>query len=373
LKKHDKKIIMKSAITIFIIITAGLSLISAIGQLLVRKRKLMNYSLSALSFCMTILQVQAVALITGIGFSRPILFFFNTTALYLLGVLRYFAYFLISLRWEDMPGKKILYFIPSCLALVFDLYYLVLPEADKIQVITDLLSGVFHGQGVFIKFILAGAGIQATVYWSVLLAIIIKGRRAGKPVILSGISISYSVLSIIGINILGAGFIVSSINLIIISSVMLGFMIIGTFLVYQMNPEFMQKTMFPGTKKRYVRSRLTGLETEDLHRRVMELIEKEKVYANEEITLTDFADELSITPHQLSEFLNERLNCNFYSFINQHRIKEAVRIITEDPKRTIQSIVHRVGFNSKSSFYDSFSRFMGMTPNKYRSKLLKKE
>jgi hypothetical protein len=295
---------MKFAITIFIIITAGLSFIASIGQLLVKERRLMNYNLFALLLCFAVLQLQAVALITGIGFTYPILFFLNTTALYLLGVIRYFAYFLVSLRGEDMPRKKFLYFMPSCFALLFDLYYLTLPEADKMHMITSLFSGASFEQGLYLKLMLAGAGIQATVYWSMLLVKLIKSRKAGKAVVLSRISIAYNVLSIIAMCILSAGYLLTLIDLFITASIMLGLMIIGTFLIHQMSPEFLQITIFPKTKKRYSRSLLTRIETDGLYRQLMELIEVEKVYADENVSLTDCADELSITPHQLSEFLN---------------------------------------------------------------------
>jgi AraC-like DNA-binding protein len=362
---------MKYIITGFIIITASMSLVGALGQLLVKERKLINYVLFAQLFCLTILLFQGAAFISGILYSYPIFLFLNVTALYLIGVIRYFAYFLVSLRMFSMPGKKFLYFIPSCAAALFDLYFLFLPGADKAVLLSDLISGSASGPSMYLKVLVAGAGLQATVLWGIIIAKIIQGIRAGKSVILYGTSITYNVLAIAAMNILVAGYLLSMIELFTIASAMLGLLIIGTFLMFQMNPEFLEIIAMPASKKRYSRSRLAGIETDDLHRRVMELVEREKIYADENVTLTDCADELSITPHQLSEFLNERLSCNFYSFINQHRIKEAVKLLVEEPERTILSIAHIVGFNSKSSFYDSFTRFMGMTPNQYRSKFLK--
>ena len=343
----------------------------ALGQLLVKERKLINYVLFAQLFCITILQIQGAAFISGMLYFYPIFFFLNVTSLYLVGVIRYFAYFLISLRMVSIPRKIFLYFIPSCAALLFDLYFLFLTEADKTSLLSGLILGSTSGQGMYLKVLLVGAGLQATVLWGIIIAKIIQTHQAGKTVILYGTSIAYNVLAIAAMNILVAGYLLSMINLIAIASVMLGLLIIGTFLMFQMNQELLEIIALPASKKRYSRSRLTGIETDDLHRRIMELIEKEKIYADENVSLTDCADELSITPHQLSEFLNERLNCNFYSFINQHRIKEAVSLLVEDPERTILSIAHMVGFNSKSSFYDSFTRFMGMTPNQYRRKFLK--
>src|SRR4030042_51559 len=145
---------MKLIITVFIIITASISCIAAFGQLLVKERKQINYVLFALLFCLTVLQIQAIAFLSGMIFSYPILFFFHTTALYMLGTIRYFAYFLVSLRSDSIPGKKLLYFIPSCFALAFDLYYLTLPDANKMRIITDLFTEAPVEQSMYLKMLL---------------------------------------------------------------------------------------------------------------------------------------------------------------------------------------------------------------------------
>ena len=69
--------------------------------------------------------------------------------------------------------------------------------------------------------------------------------------------------------------------------------------------------------------------------------------------------------------INERLNMNFNTFINQYRIDEAQKLLIRDPERSVISVAYDVGFNSKSSFYDAFSRYTGVTPQAYRKKLLK--
>lgn len=364
---------MKYILIVFTIIAASLSLIGAFGQLFVKERKAINYFLFTQLFCLAILQTQAFGFMSEAIFTYPALFFFHATSLYLTGAIRYFSHSIVSLKMTAISGKKLLFFIPSCIAALFDLYFLVLPDADKAALLTSLFSGSMAGWTIFLKLLLAGAALQNTVLWGIIIAKLIRRKTAGKEVILFGNALIYNVLAIAAINILVAGYLIPMPKLFIVASVMLSLMVIGTFLMFMMNPEFLEIIALPKSKKRYLRSRLVGIETHDLYRRVMELIEKEKIYADENVSLTDCADELSITPHQLSEFLNERMNSNFYTFINQHRIKEAVRLLEEEPQQTILSIANMVGFNSKSSFYDSFSRFMGMTPNRYRSKFLKKK
>ena len=47
-----------------------------------------------------------------------------------------------------------------------------------------------------------------------------------------------------------------------------------------------------------------------------------------------------------------------------------VRCLVRDPERSVISVAYEVGFNSKSSFYDAFSRYTGVTPQTYRKKFL---
>lgn len=362
---------IKYIFTVFIIITASLSSIACLGQLFAKENKSDHYILSARYACLTVLQIQILFLITGKIFEYPLFFFLNVTVLYILGVILYFSFLLVTMGPKALPEKKSLFFIPSCFAFIFDLYYLTLPETEKILILSNLFSGKAYEYSLYIKMILAGAGIQATVYWTILLKKIARRQKTGEIVVLPGINMINIFMSIIAINCAILWYIFSLYILFLISCVILGSLVIEAVIIRERYPEIAD-IIFPKTKKKYTRSNLTGIKTEDLYLSLMELIEVEKVYADENISLMDVADELSITPHQLSEFLNERLNCNFYSFINQHRIKEAVRLLIEEPERTILSISNKVGFNSKSSFYDFFYRIMEMTPSQYRTRYLKK-
>jgi len=99
------------------------------------------------------------------------------------------------------------------------------------------------------------------------------------------------------------------------------------------------------------------------------MIEK-KPYLEESITIKDLAEEINIPPHHLSIVINNRLNKNFYTFINEYRIKEAVSIL-DDPENSDASIIaiaFRSGFNSKSTFNSVFKKITGLTPSEYRSR-----
>ena len=82
-------------------------------------------------------------------------------------------------------------------------------------------------------------------------------------------------------------------------------------------------------------------------------MKEEKPFADEDLTLQSFAEELEIKSHQLSQILNEILGKNFFQFVNGYRIEEAKNLLKEERERNILWVAYAVGFNSKSSFNKS--------------------
>jgi len=120
--------------------------------------------------------------------------------------------------------------------------------------------------------------------------------------------------------------------------------------------------------KKYERSSLT-IERGDVYlKRLLQLMENKKPYADGSLTLQKLAKALAIPPHHLSQIINEQLNQNFFDFINNHRIEEAKRMLI-DPARqhiSILAISEEVGFNSKSAFNAAFKKHTQMTPSEFR-------
>ena len=121
-------------------------------------------------------------------------------------------------------------------------------------------------------------------------------------------------------------------------------------------------------KVRYEHSKIKDLNVDLIISKLQKLMDEEKVFLEEDVSLQDLAITLGITQHQLSQVLNERLNKNFYQFINEYRIREAQKMLLEDPDITVLSVAYSVGFNSKSSFNKAFSQYTGTTPLKYKKK-----
>lgn len=120
--------------------------------------------------------------------------------------------------------------------------------------------------------------------------------------------------------------------------------------------------------KKYEQSTLTAQKAKQHLQRLLRYTEEEKPYLEFELTLGDIARQLSIPQKELSQVINERLNKNFCTFINEYRIREAQRLLLENTgkKLSILDIAFESGFNCKTSFNTVFKKHLQMTPTHFR-------
>jgi ligand-binding sensor domain-containing protein/AraC-like DNA-binding protein len=105
------------------------------------------------------------------------------------------------------------------------------------------------------------------------------------------------------------------------------------------------------------------------------LMEVEKVYCDADLSLQSLAEKMSISPHLLSQILNEKLNRNFADFINSCRIEEAKKILhsPRGARRKITAVAGEVGFNTMVAFYRAFKKYTQMTPTQYKKEARNKK
>lgn len=110
------------------------------------------------------------------------------------------------------------------------------------------------------------------------------------------------------------------------------------------------------------------LETLDSIALLKKFMEDQKPFLNPLLTIQDLADGMKMPVKDLSILINHNLNQNFYDFVNEYRVKEAM-VLLENPsyhKRTILEILYEVGFNTKSTFNLAFKKYTQVTPSSYR-------
>lgn len=108
----------------------------------------------------------------------------------------------------------------------------------------------------------------------------------------------------------------------------------------------------------------------DLHR----LFVEEKVYLNQDLSLLELAKRLGTNKTTLSHTINMRMNRNFPTLLNEYRIGEAVRLLTD--KKTgnykMEIVGEMCGYRNRQVFHSAFKRETGLTPVQFR-KLMTKE
>lgn len=127
-------------------------------------------------------------------------------------------------------------------------------------------------------------------------------------------------------------------------------------------------------KQKYKNSTLDPEKAEKVLKKADYLMEFEKTYTDETLSLDSLAEKLSIPPRYLSQIINERLKKNFRDYINYYRIEAAKEFLANPYKEklSILEIALEVGFNSKEVFNRAFKKFTNMTPTEYKKQTTQK-
>lgn len=104
--------------------------------------------------------------------------------------------------------------------------------------------------------------------------------------------------------------------------------------------------------------------------KILHLLEKDKIYEDPELSLTQVAKQLGTNPSLLSKVINQGFQLNFNDFINYYRIaavKEKLKA-GEQKTQTLLGIAFDCGFNSKATFNRAFKKATGVSPKEWLEK-----
>ncbi|MCF8308738.1 MAG: helix-turn-helix domain-containing protein [Bacteroidales bacterium] len=135
------------------------------------------------------------------------------------------------------------------------------------------------------------------------------------------------------------------------------------------NPE---KFITEPKEKKYAGSALTEAEEKQIGEKLTGYMKREKPYLNPDLNLPRLADELGIKSHNLSQVINDKMETNFFEFINRHRVEEVKAKMTNPDysNYSLLGIAFESGFNSKSAFNRVFKNITGHTPTQYKKAYL---
>ncbi len=124
------------------------------------------------------------------------------------------------------------------------------------------------------------------------------------------------------------------------------------------------------TSRKYKTSSLTTTDAAKLWQRLQQLMQNDAPYEEPGLKISELAAMLDVPQHHLSETINGYAQLSFYDYINQLRLEEALRLMSEPGLNlSVTDIGFQAGFNSTSTFFSQFKKRYQQTPKQMRKTL----
>ncbi|MCI8624592.1 MAG: helix-turn-helix transcriptional regulator [Provencibacterium sp.] len=108
-------------------------------------------------------------------------------------------------------------------------------------------------------------------------------------------------------------------------------------------------------------------EANDLMKRILAFVDER--YSDSSLSLRMVADAFDMTDKYLSTFFKENAAVKFSEYVEQKRMAEAERLLSET-KWSISEIQERVGYATSNTFYKAFKRKYGVSPSAWQKRNL---
>lgn len=127
----------------------------------------------------------------------------------------------------------------------------------------------------------------------------------------------------------------------------------------------------------------SNISSDEITRLIVERLSPEKVndpsigqkaieyisqHYKENISQSDVASAIGVTPSYLSNIFREENGESYSKFITRLRMAQAAILLRTKPNFSIKNISEEVGYFSEKHFISLFKNFYGLTPNDYRKK-----
>jgi AraC-like DNA-binding protein len=101
-----------------------------------------------------------------------------------------------------------------------------------------------------------------------------------------------------------------------------------------------------------------------IYNKVKDALEKDKLFLRPELSLSLLSRVVGTNTVYLSKAINNGFGCSYSQLVNRYRINYLI----EEAQRTgenIAMIAAKCNFWSRSTFFDVFRNYTGMTPHRY--------
>jgi AraC-like DNA-binding protein len=120
--------------------------------------------------------------------------------------------------------------------------------------------------------------------------------------------------------------------------------------------------------KKYAHNHLADEHAEQIRSKLLASMELHKLYLNQDLSIEELSKLVGESRNNVSRVINEKLNMNFFDFVNSYRISAAKAMLADSNmnKYTIAAIAFECGFSSVSSFNIVFKKTESVTPSAYK-------
>lgn len=340
-----------------------------IGQNLLERKTALNRLLSLLFVCLGLLQGTCLFYVFGLSSSFPRIVLLHIPVLGSIGPILYGIHKIIqNSEFEKSalglsPKHSVL---PGIIWVLYVLSFIQDPET-----IGEGIRSFSETRSAFDLVFLIPLLILAAYIGGLL-----RGSRIlFKPNVLkeewTARVLLYIILATIANHSVGAFFLMDKNPIfLLVSASMMSLSLCVSYLIGRRYPAYFQNLQEVArvTFQKYSRSLLQGMDISALRENLLQSMEVEKLYKDEDLSLASLADDLGLSSHQLSELINQEMGKNFPAFVNEYRIREACELLSKNKDSSILDIAYEVGFRSKTSFHRAFQKEVGVPPSEYREK-----
>jgi len=265
--------------------------------------------------------------------------------------------------------RSLLLFLPGILAVILFIPFFSLAPQEKLAYVG--FGNIPNDAVRFIYLVIVRGVTPWFVFCLILFIVHARGALSAKSfqlILKEKVLLAYCILWIV---IAITGYSIYSIGhepMIKVMVIVTNGMIVLFYFIEKRHEKLFLLIQEDADETRYKRSMVKNIDTSAVIERIKQLMERENRYLDEHLSLQTLSSMLDITPHQLSEILNVKLNTNFRSFINTYRIEAAQKMLLEDENISILQAALNCGFNTKNTFNTAFHALEGMTPTEFIEK-----
>lgn len=326
-----------------------------------RVNSVANRWLSFFFFCIGCALLGFIAGQTELRIRYPYLIQLTELTRYAMAPSLYLGVLFFTSAGRKLMPKDYLHFIPAVLFL-----FLSAPFLLRSLGLTSYSGDIVVTNTVFSRYlglvVSAGVKVQLLIYWLLAFRLLLQHQRNIRLWWLKYLLWGVACMMIIWYNQIfnvyawgghftGAGYFIAV-------------YLIGYFSLKQ-REMLPQPAVIPQPQPRLSESEMLGLQA-----RLEALMTDEKVFTDNELGLTQLAQKIDVSIHQLSYLLNKGYGKNFFQYVNSYRVELAKELLLSEQHRhlSVLGIAFEAGFNSKTTFNTAFKKATGLSPSAWQQR-----